>query len=228
MKHDDKTIDTHIGQKIRERRVQLRLSQAELGAALDVSAQQVQRYETGENGLGLNRLSTLATILNVQPSFFTDELPTTPSDPSGIVGRGLGRALRILVVEDDPNDILLFQKAVDRLAQPPALHALQRAEDVFHYLNKPGSHGYPDIVMLDINMPRVTGIDLLRQIKSSAHKKLPVVIFTNSVRTKDMLACYEAQANSFVQKSADLRQFYEDVERIVLYWSSMAILPGAA
>lgn len=231
MKDNSKTIDSYIGQKIRDRRAQLHLSQAELGEMLGVSAQQVQRYESGENGVALGKLPLLASTLNVKPNYFTDDLPTDEvigNAVSGVIKRGLHRPLRILLVEDDTNDVLLFQTALSKTAHQATLHHLQKSDQVLDYLNRCNAGNVPDIMLLDINMPRITGIEVLRQIKTSPHKKIPIIILTNSVRSKDMLACYEQHASGFIQKSADLKQFYDDVERILGYWSGMVILPNGS
>lgn len=229
MKDNSKTIDSHIGQKIRDRRMKLHISQAQLGEMLGVSAQQVQRYESGENGVALGKLPLLASTLNVKPNYFTDDLPVDEvigNAVSGVIKRGLHRPLRILLVEDDTNDVLLFQTALSKTAHQATLHHLQKSDKVLDYLNRCNAGNVPDIMLLDINMPRITGIEVLRQVKTSPHKKIPIIMLTNSVRSKDMLACYEQHASGFIQKSADLKQFYDDVERILGYWSGMVILPN--
>jgi CheY-like chemotaxis protein/DNA-binding XRE family transcriptional regulator len=229
MKDNSKTIDSYIGHKIRDRRTKLHISQAELGEMLGVSAQQVQRYESGENGVALGKLPLLASTLNVKPNYFTDNLPVDEvidNAVSGVIKRGLHRPLRILLVEDDTNDVLLFQTALSKTAHQATLHHLQKSDQVLDYLNRCNAGNVPDIMLLDINMPRITGIEVLRQVKTSPHKKIPIIMLTNSVRSKDMLACYEQHASGFIQKSADLKQFYDDVDRILSYWSGMVILPN--
>ena len=196
---------------------------------LGVSAQQVQRYESGENGVALGKLPLLASTLNVKPNYFTDDLPVDKvigNAVSGVIKRGLHRPLRILLVEDDTNDVLLFQTALSKTTHQATLHHLQKADQVLDYLNRCNAGNVPDIMLLDINMPRITGIEVLKQVKTSQHKKIPIIMLTNSVRSKDMLACYEQHASGFIQKSADLKQFCDDVDRILCYWSGMVILPS--
>ena len=228
MKDNSKSVDNYIGQKIRERRNQLQLSQAELGNMLGVSAQQIQRYESAENGIALAKLPLLASVLNVKPNFFTDEMPKNEmigSSSSGIIRRGLNRPLRILLIEDDVNDVLLFQNALMKCSRATELQHIQNSGQVLKQLSRCDASSYPDIILLDINMPGTNGIELLQDIKQSSHKKLPVIMFTNSMRSKDMLACYDHFASGFVQKSADLQQFYSDVESITEYWGCTLILP---
>lgn len=229
MKDNSKTIDGYIGQKIRDRRTKLHISQAELGQMLGVSAQQVQRYESGENGVAICKLPLLASTLNVKPNYFTDDLPADEAigkPVSGVIKRGLHRPLRILLVEDDTNDVLLFQTALSKTVHQATLHHLQKADLVLDYLNRCNAGNVPDIILLDINMPRITGIEVLKQVKTSQHKKIPIIMLTNSVRTRDMLVCYEHHASGFIQKSADLKQFYDDIDCILGYWSGMIILPS--
>lgn len=235
MEHPNQTINRHVGHKIRERRSKLHLSQADLAHILGVSAQQVQRYEAGENAISLERLLQIANVLNVSSNYFLNDLPEDNAIGQEIschiVARGLRRPLRILLVEDDPNDVILFQQALTHSSLAPHFYHLGKSDKVIDYLqyhDEKYHQPYPDIIILDINMPRINGIDVLKKIKSSAHKKLPVIILTNSVRTKDMIACYELQASGFIQKSVDLHQYFGDVARIINYWSEMAILPNAA
>jgi CheY-like chemotaxis protein len=135
--------------------------------------------------------------------------------------------MRIPLVEDDTNDVLLFQAALSKTTYQTTLHHHQKPDQLMDYLNRSNAENYPDIILLDINMPRINGIELLKQLKNSSHKKIPVIILTNSIRPKDMLACYEHYASGFIQKSSDLKQFYADVKRILSYWSDMAILPNS-
>ena len=87
----------------------------------------------------------------------------------------------------------------------------------------------PDIILLDINMPRINGLQLLAEIKNHpTYRMTPVIMLTNSVRSKDMLEAYASYANGFIQKNSDLALFYEDISRILHYWSRTVVLPSAA
>lgn len=207
--------------------MQLKLSQADLGKLMSISAQQIQRYESGENTLNINRLIPLANFLNVKPDYFLAELPAE-SDLAQhtLLSRGLKRELRVLLIEDDANDVLLFEKAVAQATHPVSYRAILQPEMVIATLDAAAQEALPDIILLDINMPRLSGIELLRRLKQSAHRRIPVMMLTNSVRANDMLACYEAHASGFIQKSTDLLDYYRDIDRIISYWTELASVPS--
>lgn len=231
MSDDSKTIDGFVGKKIKERRARLRISQSELGAMLGVSAQQIQRYESGENGVALGKLPQLAAALNVQTNYFIQDLPDSNQlglAHSDVVRRGLGRSMRLLIIDDDTNDVLLFQSALAKKDNQATLRHVSRADDVLEYLNTSMPGEYPDIIILDINLPRISGIEVLQMLKQSVHSKIPVIMLTNSARAKDVVQCYEHHANGFIQKSAQFSQFCKDVGMIMDYWSNMTILPSMA
>ena len=235
MKEHDKSIDQHIGHKIKQRRKQLRLSQADLGKILNVSAQQIQRYESGENTIALEKLLRIANSLNVKPDYFYEgiilEEEVGENCSKDIIQRGLSRPMRVLLVEDEATDVILFQQAIEKFGHTVDMHHIAKPDKVMDYLNhhhtKYGKP-YPDMLILDINMPRINGIEVLRSVKQSIHKKLPVIMLTNSIRSKDMTTCYEQQASGFIQKSADLHQYYDDIDRIITYWKDIITLPNVA
>ena len=225
-----KLIDNQIGQKIKQRRMQLSLSQADLGKLMGISAQQIQRYESGENTLNVNRLLPLANFLNVKPDYFLSEVAISKNDndldAQSHISRGLSRPLRIMLIENDSNDILLFEKALARLRGRAHCQPVQRPDEVLTVLNATPAASLPDLIILDLNMPRVSGLDVLQKLKASAYKSIPVIVMTNSVRAQDMLDCYARQASGFIQKSTDLYDYYQDIERIVAYWSDVNTLPA--
>jgi len=228
---DNKALDKYIGIRIRDRRKQLNLTQSELAAILDISHQQVQRYESGENTLTLPRLFDISNILNVPLHYFYEAAPLNKAktDRPDILARTQNRTLRLMLIEDNTNDALLFRKAVEKSATAAEVAVLHHPEKAMDCLTRPEDNGMsrPDIVILDLNMPRMDGMTLLKKIKSDKKlQSIPVLIMTNSIRSKDMVDAYALNANGFIQKSSDLTEFYEDVERILQYWSKTVLLPG--
>jgi two-component system, chemotaxis family, response regulator Rcp1 len=231
----NKILDRFVGLKIRERRKFLGLTQAELADLLSLSHQQVQRYESGENTISMVRILKVAKALNVRPEYFYENAPVSEDfergDAKGIIMK-TNRPIKILIVEDTYSDELLFRKAVEASSVQANIHAIQNPKDVMDFLlNHKTGHDkeLPDLIILDINMAHLNGLDLLKQIKGETKlKTIPVIMLTNSVRSKDMLEAYANSANGFVQKNSDLLEFFEDVDLILQYWSRTIILPSAA
>ena len=138
----------------------------------------------------------------------------------------------VLLAEDDADDVLLtqiaFQKA--RLANP--LQVVRDGEEAIDYLKGEGKFAdrekfpFPILLLLDLKMPRVDGIDVLRQIKGDATtKSIPVVVLTSSAEDRDVIDSYQLGVNSYIVKPVDFDQFFEVVSTLGFYWAVMNKVP---
>lgn len=232
MQENNRLLDQHVGFKIKERRKTLGLTQAELSEILGLSHQQVQRYECGENTISMSRMLEIAHALNCKMEYFYSGLEVAQSIGSrinqNIISKNLQRPMRILMVEDNSADELLMQKALAQCDVAAELHVIQNPLQVMEYLAKMDLK-IPDIILLDINLPRLSGLELLKKIKGNTLlRRIPVLVFSNSVRAKDMLDAYENHANGFIQKNSDLHAFYNEIRLILKYWSEAVVLPTPA
>lgn len=226
MEDNNKILDRHVGMKLRERRKALGLTQAELADLVGLSHQQVQRYESGENTISMARVLEIAKSLNVKLDYFYENAPITQeSSNSGIIQKKIERPLKLVLIEDDPNDVLLFRKAIEKSAVAAEVEVVQNPEKAIDFIQQ----RKPDLIVLDINMPRMNGLALLKKLKENEMLCLiPVVMHTNSIRNKELLEAYANHASGFIQKNSDLHHFYEDIHQLVTYWSKTMVLPRAA
>jgi chemotaxis family two-component system response regulator Rcp1 len=141
----------------------------------------------------------------------------------------LARPIEILLVEDDDDDVLLTQKS---LANGRLLNRVHRVEDgieALEFLRREGRFEYaprPDLILLDLNMPRKDGREVLKEIKDDKElRQIPVVVLTTSENEADIAASYEFGANSYISKPVDLDDFRNDVSTIKDYWFSVVKLP---
>lgn len=139
-----------------------------------------------------------------------------------------GRPARILLVEDSVADAKLFGIALDEAGSSSEVMLAEDGDDALRKLAAivAGDISRPDVVVLDINLPRVNGIDVLRRIKGDPElRTIPVVVFSTSRAEVDVAAAYACGASSYVVKPVDLHRFIEVVRSIESYWTATVRLP---
>mgnify|MGYP001569239482 CR=1 FL=1 len=139
------------------------------------------------------------------------------------------KPIEILLVEDNPGDVRLAREA---LKDGKVLNNLMVAEDgevALQMLRKEGKYRdstTPDIVLLDLNLPKKDGLEVLQEIKSDPDLKvIPVVILTTSESDEDILKSYKLHANCYITKPVDLLQFLQVIKTIESFWVSIVSLP---
>jgi chemotaxis family two-component system response regulator Rcp1 len=136
-----------------------------------------------------------------------------------------GRPIEILLVEDNPGDVRL---TVEGLKEGKVHNRLQVARDgveAMAYLRDP-HNSRPDLILLDLNLPRKDGREVLLEIKSDSRlKTIPIVVLTTSRAEQDVLRSYELQANCYITKPVDLEQFMTVVRSIEDFWLTIVTLP---
>jgi chemotaxis family two-component system response regulator Rcp1 len=138
----------------------------------------------------------------------------------------------ILLVEDNPADIKITQRALRESSFPVELLVVRDGQEAVDYLLRKGDHAAdsawrsPDLILLDINLPRLDGREVLRRIRSDpALKPVPVVVLTTSHRQEDVQEMYAAGANTYIEKPQDFARFVQVLQTIQRYWLDTAILP---
>jgi len=134
----------------------------------------------------------------------------------------------ILLVEDNPNDIELTLRAFEKSNITKEIVVARDGEQAIHYLHSTGPHadrdptGMPDVVLLDMKLPKIDGLGVLRRMRADERtRRLPVVVLTSSKEEKDVMASYDLGANSFVRKPVDFAQFVEAARYLGIYWLTM-------
>jgi CheY-like chemotaxis protein len=140
------------------------------------------------------------------------------------------RTIRLLVVEDDPGYLYLIQDAFDARGQPARWHltTAKDGEEALHLLFEveQESAPLPDLILLDWNLPRVTGAEVLRRVKQHRQlRKIPVLVFSSSEADKDIEAAYDNHANGYVTKPGSSDALAAIVEIIERFWIGIAQLP---
>lgn len=131
----------------------------------------------------------------------------------------------ILLVEDNPDDEALTVRALKKNNIKNEVFVAHDGEEALDYLFNTGKHSgkdsqaVPQLILLDLKLPKVDGLDVLRELRANERTKLlPVVILTSSTEEQDRLKGYDLGANSYVRKPVDFNEFIEAVRQLGLYW----------
>ena len=145
---------------------------------------------------------------------------------------GEGRPIQVLLVEDSPGDVRLTQEAFRDANRSIHLHVAFDGVEAMAFLRREGAHVHaprPDIILLDLNLPRMDGREVLAHIKEDDSLKLiPTVILTTSVAEADIKKSYELQANCYLSKPVQLEAFESLVKSINDFWLTKVKLPQQA
>ncbi|MBP6470501.1 MAG: response regulator [Chloroflexi bacterium] len=135
----------------------------------------------------------------------------------------------ILLVEDNPADIRLTQEAFKETKQNIILHVVRDGTEALAFLRQTGRFTAvprPDMILLDLNLPKKDGRQVLEEIKKTPDiKRIPIVILTNSKAAEDIRQTYDHHANSYITKPANLDEFIAVIKQIEQFWLSIVQLP---
>ena len=139
------------------------------------------------------------------------------------------RPVQVLLVEDSPTDVLMTQEALGQTKLLSNLHVVEDGVEAVAFLRRTGSYGHvprPDLILLDYNLPRKDGREVLAEVKADADlKAIPVVLLTTSQAERDILAAYGLHANCYVTKPVNLKDFIQAIHEIITFWFTVVTLP---
>jgi len=139
------------------------------------------------------------------------------------------RAIEILLVEDNPGDVRLLTETFREGKISNRLSVVEDGVEALAFLRREGAHGSaprPDLILLDLSLPRKNGQEVLGEVKQDADlKRIPIVVITSSQAEKDILQAYNNHANCYLTKPVDLEQFMSVVRSVEDFWLSVVKLP---
>ena len=139
------------------------------------------------------------------------------------------RPIAIMLIEDNPADIALTEESLERSKIVNELTAFMNGESALGHLQQCVKEGtsLPDVILLDLDMPGISGHDVLEQLKSHEElRRIPVVVLTSSRAEEDILRSYDLHVNCYITKPLDLNQFTMVVKSIEHFWFSIVSLPS--
>jgi CheY-like chemotaxis protein len=135
----------------------------------------------------------------------------------------------VLLAEDDPGDVLMITEALERTGRPRDIRVVGDGQEALDYLYRSGAYAgapRPDLILLDLNMPRLDGRQALEAIKADADLRvIPIVVLTTSAAEADISSSYDRHANAYVTKPLELDAFDAVVQQIDRFYTSVSVLP---
>ncbi|SCL28135.1 Response regulator receiver domain-containing protein [Micromonospora rhizosphaerae] len=145
------------------------------------------------------------------------------------MGPGTPSPVRILVVDDDPGDVLMIEEALEDSDVEKVIDVVNDGQEAMEFLRRRGRHTAarrPDMILLDLNMPRMDGRQVLGEVKQDEDlRTIPIVVLTTSNADTDIVGSYTLQANAYVTKPIDLDDFNNVVRRIDEFFGRVVVLP---
>ncbi len=139
------------------------------------------------------------------------------------------RPIELLLVEDSEPDVRLTQEALKEAKVRNRLSVVEDGVDAMEFLRRQGRHAdapRPDLILLDLNLPRKDGRQVLKEVKADdSLKRIPVVILTTSKSEEDVLRAYDLHANCYITKPVDFNRFMEVVKSVEEFWLTVVRLP---
>jgi CheY-like chemotaxis protein len=140
-----------------------------------------------------------------------------------------GRPVEILLVEDNPGDVRLTREAFKEAKISNALHVACDGAEALDFLYRRNSHANaprPDLILLDLNLPKKDGREVLAEVKADTElRRIPIVVLTTSKAEEDIVRSYDLHANCYITKPVDFDQFVEVVKSIEGFWLTVVKLP---
>ena len=138
--------------------------------------------------------------------------------------------VNLLLVEDNPGDIKLIQETLKENRFLTELTVITDGEEALNYLKRRGEYEFephPDLILLDLNLPKLNGQEILAEIKKDEElKRIPVIVLTSSTEESDIYKSYNLNANCYISKPVDLDNFIKVIRSIENFWLTIVKLPG--
>ncbi|MBC8000366.1 MAG: response regulator [Leptolyngbya sp.] len=221
-KDPDAELLVAIGATVRVKRTALGLSQKGFAEKSNLHATYVSELEKGARNLSVKALSQIATALNLTVSELFALAEAT--------AKAFANPMTILLVEDNKPDVHLIEQALMRKIPAPHCHVVADGATALQFLKRKGEFKkspVPDLIILDLNLPKKSGSEVLAELKADSKlKNIPVVIFSTSSARDDIQKSYDLNANCFITKPEDVDEFFSTISTIHDYWFSTVQLPS--
>ena len=231
------SIDEYVGQKLRDFRKRASVTLFELAEKVGVSHQQIHKYELGQTKISTGMLYKLCKVFSVTPNCFFEgfsfnNIAQLVNNDDDLITQKAFDKINILLIEDSAEDQFLFRRALESYDSSINLYCVHDGEEFFNIVKLKANITtipVPDIIFLDLNMPKVNGGSLLKSIKQNRElQHIPIIVLTGSISRKDVMNAYKNFASGYVRKSFEYELFKKHLHTTLAYWTDAVILPQQA
>jgi CheY-like chemotaxis protein/plasmid maintenance system antidote protein VapI len=228
------TIDEYVGQKLRDFRERVGLTLLECAEKVGVSHQQIHKYELGQTKISTSMLYKFCKVFSITPNCFFEGYPlyekeSLHSEDEDITCYPNLDKINVVLVEDNAEDQFLIRKVFEEHDLKINLYCIHDGEEFLNIIKTKGNISkipLPDLIFLDINMPKIDGLALLRSIKQNKEMKhIPVIVLTGSISIKDVMNSYTHFASGYIRKSFEYETLKKNIHLAINYWTEAVILP---
>ena len=216
-------FNTFVGEKLRALRNLRNLTRLNLSEILGVSSSLIQQYENGSVRMPLSSVFVLSTSLNVSINYFIegvdDILPKEKIANDSYVNTNRQKHLNILIIENNTADQLSLVRAIKSVHDiNTLLYAVHNVSAALALLRKPNTL-LPHIILLNLNLPKMDGIDFIKTLNNDARfRKIPVIVMTNSIKSSDLARCYQYGISGYYIKNLDFDNLESYINISLHYW----------
>jgi len=212
---------------VRARRKHLGISQEELAERAGLHRTYVADVERGARNLSLGSIEKLAYALEIS-------IPILFFHAGGVLNQSADRVVDILLVEDDPEEVAQTLKAFEKANLSNRVHVVRDGAEALEFVFCTGRHAgrkmedRPQIILLDLKLPKVSGLEVLRQIKANTQTRgIPVVMLASSQRQQNLAESLKLGAETCILKPVDFNRFAGIVPRLQLCWALLHLMASA-
>ncbi|HMP81888.1 MAG TPA: response regulator [Verrucomicrobiota bacterium] len=228
-------VKKDFGSLVRQRRIKLGISQEELAERANLHRTYVCDVERGARNVSLKSIERLAAALDVSLSGLFSQIEVQQAGSGAKAINGSSRKfVEILLVEDNPDDVEMELYAFKRARFANLVHVVRDGVEALDYLFRRGIHSNrpagndPQLVLLDLNLPKLGGIEVLRRMRAEKKTRaIPVVVLTVSQKDQDIAECQRLGVESYIVKPLDLQRLSEATPPLRLDWALLESV-GAA
>ncbi|MDR3285435.1 MAG: helix-turn-helix domain-containing protein [Holosporales bacterium] len=228
-------ISTHIGCKIKETRKKAGITLEQVSRILGITYQQLQKYESGNTCVPVEKLYDISVIFNIPIQYFFEgikaaDIYSQTLYNEELIERKTDSHLNIFIIDSNPEDEFITRKVIHEIDKEIEIFCIQNESNVINNLKRKELSliiPVPDLIFMDINISKQSYHLLISEIKKEKYiQEIPLIILTHSVRVEDLLKVYKNGAASFIYKSLDFEIFKKDMKICLEYWSKVVTLPS--